>query len=139
MMSVPTVLIIDDHRLIREMWSKALQSSGQVKVLVYSGQQTDAIDIISSQHPDIILLDINMTPLSGYEMMPLIKESAPASKVIALTMHANQTHAVKMMEAGASGYVTKNAELAEVLLAIQETYHGRQYIDPALRDHIKVA
>ena len=128
-MEKPTVLIIDDHQLIRDMWTHVLEDSGQVAVLKYSGRFSQTLEMIQEKKPTVILLDVCMTPLSGFELMPIIKQHSPGSHVIGFSNHANPAYAREMIQLGASGYVTKSADVEEVLAALQEVQAGKQYLN----------
>lgn len=136
-MEKPTVLIIDDHQLIRDMWTRVLEDSGQVQVLKYSGRLTQTMSIIEEMKPNIILLDVHMTPLSGFELMPIIRQNSPDSRVIGFSVHTNAKYAQQMLQLGASGYVTKGAEVSEVLDAISEVAKGNIYLNSEIRETIE--
>jgi len=132
-MEKPTVLIIDDHQLIRDMWTRVLEDSGEVLVLKYSGRLTQTLEIIQEVKPTVILLDVHMTPLSGFELMPIIKQNSPTSKVLGFSVHTNAKYAQEMLRLGANGYITKNAEVAEVLTAISEASLGNIYLNSEIK------
>jgi two-component system invasion response regulator UvrY len=138
-MEKPTVLIIDDHQLIRDMWTRVLENSGQVTVLKIPGRltQTLALEIIREKKPNVVLLDVYMTPLTGFELMPIIKQHSPQSHVIGFSVHANAAYAKQLLELGASGYVTKSAEVTEVLTAIEEVVKGNIFLNNEIRTMIK--
>ena len=138
-MDKPTVLIIDDHQLIRDMWTRVLEDSGQVLVLKISGRltQTLALEMIHEKKPAVVLLDVYMTPLTGFELMPIIKQASPGSHVIGFSVHANAAYAKQLLQLGASGYVTKNAEVSEVLTAINEVVKGNIFLTDEIRNMIK--
>lgn len=138
-MEKPTVLIIDDHQLIRDMWTKVLQTSGQVQVLTYTGRLTQqlALEIIQEKKPTVVLLDVYMTPLTGFELLPIIKQHSPDSCVIGFSVHANAAYAKQLLQLGASGYVTKSADVNEVLTAISEVVKGNIFLNSEIRSMIK--
>lgn len=138
-MEKPTVLIIDDHQLIRDMWTRVLEDSGRVQVLKIQGRltQTLALEIIKEKKPTIVLLDVYMTPLTGFELMPIIKQHSPDSHVIGFSVHANAAYAKQLLGLGASGYVTKSAEVSEVLTAIEEVMSGKIFLNSEIRSMIK--
>ena len=136
-MEKPTVLIIDDHQLIREMWTRVLEDSGLVTVLKYSGRLTQTLDIIQEQKPTIVLLDVYMKPMTGFELMPIIKQHSPSSHVIGFSVHANAAYAHQLLQLGASGYVTKSSEVHEVLTAISEVVKGNIYLNSEIASMIK--
>jgi DNA-binding NarL/FixJ family response regulator len=129
-----TVLLVDDHRLMMEAWAIVLGQHKQFKVV---GQATDpeqALKITEAQLPDIILTDINMSPMDGFALTEKILECAPASKVIGVSMHNIPLYAKKMLRMGGRGYVTKNSSKDELVTAIQEVYDGSIFICKEIKD-----
>lgn len=123
-----TVLIVDDHTLIRETWSFLLGRNDNFEVIAEVGDGQKAIDIARDKRPHIILLDINMTPLNGFDVLKMVRKQSPGSKVIAVSMHSQPAYAKKMLRMGAKGYVTKNSPRQEMLDAIMEVNQGSVYI-----------
>lgn len=123
-----TVLIVDDHTLIRETWSFLLGRNENFEVIAEVGDGQKAIDIARDKRPNIVLLDINMTPLNGFEVLKMVRKQSPGSKVIAVSMHSQPAYAKKMLRMGAKGYVTKNSPRQEMLDAIMEVNNGNTYI-----------
>lgn len=123
-----TVLIVDDHTLIRETWSFLLGRNENFEVIAEVGDGQKAIDIARDKRPNIVLLDINMTPLNGFDVLKMIRKQSPGSKVIAVSMHSQPAYAKKMLRMGAKGYVTKNSPRQEMLDAIMEVNNGNTYI-----------
>lgn len=123
-----TVLIVDDHTLIRETWSFLLGRNENFDVIAEVGDGQKAIDIARDKRPNIVLLDINMTPLNGFDVLKMIRKQSPGSKVIAVSMHSQPAYAKKMLRMGAKGYVTKNSPRQEMLDAIMDVNNGNTYI-----------
>ena len=92
------------------------------------GDGQKAIDIARDKRPQIVLLDINMAPLNGFDVLKMIRKLSPGSKVIAVSMHSQPAYAKKMLRLGAKGYVTKNSPKQEMLDAIAEVNKGNIYI-----------
>jgi len=127
-MSKITVMIVDDHTLIRETWSFLLGRNENFEVIAELGDGQKAIDIARDKRPQIVLLDINMAPLNGFDVLKMIRKLSPGSKVIAVSMHSQPAYAKKMLRLGAKGYVTKNSPKQEMLDAITEVNKGNIYI-----------
>ncbi len=123
-----SVMIVDDHTLIRETWSFLLGRNENFEVIAEVGDGQKAIDTARDKRPNIILLDINMAPLNGFDVLKMVRKQSPASKVIAVSMHSQPAYAKKMLRMGAKGYVTKNSPRQEMLDAIMEVYNGSTYI-----------
>ena len=123
-----TVLSVDAHTLIRETWSFLLGRNENFEVIAEVGDGQKAIDIARDKRPNIVLLDINMTPLNGFDVLKMIRKQSPGSKVIAVSMHSQPAYAKKMLRMGAKGYITKNSPRQEMLDAIMDVYNGNTYI-----------
>jgi two-component system invasion response regulator UvrY len=127
-MSKITILIADDHTLIRETWSFILNSDPKFQVVAECGTGEEAVEKASELHPDIVIMDINMPGINGIEATEQIKKISPESKIIGVSLHTQPTYARKMMQKGAMGYVTKNSSREEMFKAIEEVYGGKKYI-----------
>jgi len=123
-----TILIVDDHKLIRDTWSFILNSDPRFQVIAETDSGKDAIDLAEKNHPDIILMDINMSPMNGFEATKEIRKISPVSKVIGVSMHSQPAYAKKMLQVGAVGYITKNSSKEEMIGAISEVASGNKYI-----------
>jgi len=133
-MNKQTVLIIDDHTLIRETWARLLELESQLDVIGNTGDSEQAIGIARDRRPDIVLLDINMSPTNGFDILKMIRRYSPVSKVIAVSMHSQPAYAKKMIRGGAKGYVTKNSTSNELLEAINEVGAGGTYLCREVKD-----
>lgn len=123
-----TIMVVDDHTLIRETWAFLLGKNDDFEVVAESGDGEEAIVIAKETKPDVILLDINMSPLNGFDVLKLLRKFSPGSKVIAVSMHSQPTYAKKMLRMGARGYVTKNSPRQEMMDAVMEVNNGNVYV-----------
>ncbi|MBO9563159.1 MAG: response regulator transcription factor [Niastella sp.] len=137
-MSRITIMIVDDHTLIRETWSFLLGRNEGFEVIAEVGDGQQAIEIARDKRPNIVLLDINMSPLNGFDILKMIRKLSPGSKVIAVSMHSQPSYAKKMLRLGARGYITKNSPRQEMLDAIKEVYDGQIYICQEVKNIISV-
>ena len=94
-MSKITIMIVDDHTLIRETWSYLLGRNEDLEVIAELGDGQRAIEIARDKRPNIVLLDINMSPLNGFDILKMIRKLSPGSKVIAVSMHSQPAYAKK--------------------------------------------
>lgn len=122
------ILIADDHKLIRETWTYILESDPRFHVIAECGDAEEAVNMAKMKHPDIVLMDINMSPYSGLEATQKIRKISPASRIIGVSMHSQPAYAKKMLQMGARGYVTKNSSKEEMIQAILEVHMGNKYI-----------
>ncbi|ULQ56036.1 response regulator transcription factor [Flavihumibacter rivuli] len=135
-MSKLSILIVDDHKLIRETWSFILASDPRFEVIADCGDPDEAIEMASKHHPDIVLMDVNMAPMSGFDATEKIKKVSPESKIIGVSMHSQPAYARKMLQVGARGYVTKNSSREEMVKAILEVEKGNKYICEEIKNII---
>ncbi|MBV4357733.1 response regulator transcription factor [Pinibacter aurantiacus] len=131
-----TILIADDHKLIRETWSYILNSDTRFEVVAECGDALSAVEMAKLKRPNIVLMDINMMPFTGFEATEKIRKLSPASKIIGVSMHSQPAYAKKMLQVGATGYVTKNSSREEMFKAIIEVYKGNKYICDEIKNII---
>lgn len=123
-----SILIADDHKLIRDTWSFILNTDQRFKVVAECCNGEEAIEQAKNKRPQIVLMDINMTPVSGLEATKQIRKVSPGSRIIGVSMHSQPAYAKKMLQIGARGYVTKNSSREEMFKAILEVHSGNRYI-----------
>ena len=131
-----TILIVDDHRLIRDTWKYMLELDERFEVMGDTGDPELAVDLVQELQPSIVLMDINMTPINGFEATERIRKVAPSSKVIGISMYAQPAYAKKMLQLGAKGYVTKNSSREELLKAVLEVNSGNKFICDEIKNNI---
>ena len=131
-----TLIIVDDHKLLREMWGRIFADNKDIEVVGESGEFNDAIELIKIKRPDIVLMDINLPPASGMDAVPLIRKFTPGTKIIAVSTHNQPAYAKKMLQLGAKGYVTKNSSSQEMFKAINEVMTGKIYVCSEIKDII---
>jgi DNA-binding NarL/FixJ family response regulator len=131
-----SILIADDHKLIRETWTYILNRDSRFKVIGSCSNSEEAVKMSEEKHPNVVLMDINMVPFSGIEATRQIREVSPESRVIGVTMHSQPAYAKKMMQFGACGYVTKNSSREEMVTAILEVAKGNKYVCEEMKDLI---
>jgi two-component system invasion response regulator UvrY len=123
-----TILIADDHTLVRETWSFILNTDPRFKVIAESGSGEDAVELAKQLRPNVVIMDINLPGMNGIEATQLIRKYSPGSKILGVSLHTQPTYARKMIQKGAMGYVTKNSSREEMFKAIMEVQNGRKYI-----------
>ena len=123
-----TILIADDHTLVRETWSFILNTDPRFQVIAESGSGEEAIELAQKLRPNIVIMDINLPGMNGIEATQQIRKYAPGTKILGVSLHTQPTYARKMIQKGAMGYVTKNSSKEEMFKAITEIYEGKKYI-----------
>jgi two-component system invasion response regulator UvrY len=122
------IMLVDDHTLIRQSWAFLMSMDNRFEVVAECGDGEEAVESAKKLRPDIVLLDINMSPLNGFEVLKLLRKYAPASKIIGVSMHVEPPYVKKLFRMGAKGYVTKNSTRDEMIEAISEVKKGNVYI-----------
>lgn len=120
--------IVDDHNLMRETWKMALQTHPRIKVIAECASGEEAIHCAETIAPDVMLMDINMSPVNGFEATRQIVLSFPGVKIIGLSINNQPAYARCMLQLGAKGYITKNSPREEMLKAILVVVDGGVYV-----------
>ena len=123
-----SILLVEDHKLIRETWALLLHSDPRFQVVGETDNIDQALKICREKHPMIVMMDINLQPVDGFEATKLIRKYIPATKVIGVSMHSMPAYAQRMLQSGASGYVTKNSSKEELFEALLEVQKGNKYV-----------
>jgi DNA-binding NarL/FixJ family response regulator len=123
-----SILVTDDHTLVREAWVTVLNSDPRFTVIAEASNAEEAIEKVKELRPEIAILDINLPGISGIEAIPLIRKFSPGTKILGVSLHTQPIYARKMMQKGARGYVTKNSSRMEMFKALLEIHEGRSYI-----------
>jgi len=123
-----SILLTDDHVLLRESWACILNADPRFNVIAETGTGEEAAELARDLHPDIVIMDINLPGINGIEAATLIKEYSPVSKIICISIYSQPAYARKMMQCGAMGYVTKASSKEEMINAILEVSNNRKYI-----------
>ncbi|WP_455218159.1 UvrY/SirA/GacA family response regulator transcription factor [Kaarinaea lacus] len=122
------VMVVDDHELVRTGISRILGDAPGISVVAEACSGEEAIPIAKKQTPHVMLMDVSMPGIGGLEATRKLTQSLPDMKVIVLSVHAEEPIPSRMMQAGASGYLTKGCAVEEILTAIKTVYSGERYI-----------
>lgn len=133
------ILIVDDHQIIRNGIKLMLRTFPEFNVIAEAENGFEAIEYVeqNAQHIDVILMDISMPKLDGIEATKRIKEKFPELKIIALTMHLEESYIKDMLKSGASGYMLKESDKNTVAKAINLVAQGGNYIDKEAESFLK--
>jgi DNA-binding NarL/FixJ family response regulator len=130
------ILLADDHTLVRAGISSLIQSLPGVQVVAEAGDGREALSLIEMHQPDVALLDIAMPGLNGLEVAAQVANNFPFVRVLILSMHATEEYVLRALRAGAAGYLLKDADTAELELAIKAVTSGETYLSPAVSKHV---
>ena len=126
------VLIVDDHAVVRSGLKLVLEADDGIEPVGEAGTARDAIFEARSLKPDVILLDVVMPDQSGLDIIPTLLHENPDTKILVLSMQDDPRYVREAFDAGASGYVLKEAADSEVVAAVREVAGGGRYVDPEL-------
>ncbi len=118
------VILADDHALVREGTAELLQRAGTIDVVGQAADGHETLRLVEALHPDVLLVDLAMPGLDGLEVTRRTRTLSPGTAVLALTAHDEEPYVLAMLEAGASGYLSKAARGREVVEAVRATAAG---------------
>jgi DNA-binding NarL/FixJ family response regulator len=126
------VLLAEDHTLVRAGIRALLESLDGVEVVAEAADGREALRLAKVHHPDILLMDITMKEMNGLEAAARLAKERLATRVIILSMHADQVYVRQALQAGAAGYLLKGADVAELELALKAVMRGDTYLSPSV-------
>lgn len=127
-----SVLIADDHSIVRQGLKQILELEKDITVIAQASNGGEAIKLAKECKPDVILMDINMPGINGLQAINELKQENTTSRIIVLTIHEDREYLFKTLQMGAEGYVLKDAETSVLISAIRSVYNGQSYIQPNL-------
>jgi DNA-binding NarL/FixJ family response regulator len=126
------VFVADDHGVLRAGLRLLIDAQPDMRVVGEAGDGPSTLQQVTDLQPDLILLNLTMPGLGGLEILPLLRQRAPASRILILTMHDNEGYLRQALQGGAAGYVLKGAVDSELLNAIRAVARGETYIHSAI-------
>lgn len=130
------VILADDHRLVRAGIRSLLEEMADVEVMAEAGNGKELLDLVGVHHPDLVLTDIAMPDMNGLEAAAAISAEYPYTKVIILSMYASEEYVWRAFEAGAGGYLLKDAAPVELELSIRTVMNGSKYMSPVVSEQV---
>jgi two-component system, NarL family, response regulator NreC len=126
------VLVVDDHAVVRSGLRRILDVEADIETVGEAANAERAIFEAMDHKPDVVLMDVTMPGQSGVEALPAMLQSVPETRVLILSMHDDPGYVRAAFEAGASGYVLKEAADSEVVAAVRAVAAGQRYVHPVL-------
>jgi two-component system response regulator NreC len=120
-------LLVDDHELFRQGIRRLLESESDIEVVGEASDSVNAVAQARDLQPDVALFDIGMAGLSSFEAVRHIRKDMPKTRIVFLTMHNHEEYLIQALEAGAVGYVLKDAAVSQLLTAVRNVYRGGRY------------
>jgi DNA-binding NarL/FixJ family response regulator len=130
------VIIVDDHLIVREGLKQIISDTSDIRVVGEASNGQEALNKIRINDYDVMLLDISMPGRSGLEILKEIKNGSPNLSILILTMHPEEQYAMRVLKAGASGYLTKESAPDELIEAIRKVSGGGKYISSTLAEKL---
>lgn len=127
-----SVMIVDDHELIREGIKQIIELEEDIDVIAQTGDGAEAVVLAMKYNPDIVLLDINMPGMNGIDVLKRLKDLGATTRVIMLTIHNDREYLLETMKIGADGYVLKDSDAEGLVKAIRDVKAGKTYIQPSI-------
>lgn len=135
-MNEKTVLLADDHTLVRAGMRALVEGFGGFRVVAETGDGRDAVRLARQLQPDVALIDIGMPGLNGLDAAALIAKEVPSTLILILSMHTAENYVLEAMRAGAVGYVVKDAAVDELERAMRAVLRGERWLSPTVSRHL---
>jgi DNA-binding NarL/FixJ family response regulator len=132
------IFITDDHSLIREGLKKIINDEKDISIIGEAGNAKDTMSFVLSKNIDILILDLNLPDKNGLDLLKELKSLKPELKILILSMHPEDRFAMRVLRAGASGYITKESVGEELVRAIRKVYNGGKYVSESLAEMLAI-
>jgi two-component system response regulator NreC len=129
-----TLVLAEDHHIVRQGIRSLLEAEADFKVIGEVSDGLEAVRMVESLHPDILVLDLMMGGLNGLEVARQVSKQSPKTAIIILSMYNNEAYVLEALRAGAKGYVLKDSTAAELVKAVREAVIGRHYLSASLSE-----
>jgi two-component system response regulator NreC len=124
------ILICDDHTLFVEGIKAMLRGEHSLNIVGEARDGRRAVALVKELKPDVVLMDVSMPDMNGFDATRRVRDFDPEVKVLMLTMHDEEELVARCLEAGAAGYIMKDAPASQLLYAIETVYRGERYLSP---------
>jgi two-component system response regulator NreC len=129
-----SIMLADDHPVVRRGMQTLLEAEPDFSVIGETGDGLDTVREVERLQPDVLVLDLMMPGLSGLEVLRIIRQRSPRTRVVVLSMHNNNAFVVTALKEGATGYVLKGSEEQNLVHAVRETVAGRRFLSPPVTE-----
>lgn len=128
------ILLADDHEIFRQALSLLLSSQPDFKVVGLAVDGGQALNLVEALRPDVAVLDLLMPGMSGVEITHQVSKRFPGTRVVILSMYADESYVVSALQNGASGYVLKESSTADLVRAVRSAAAGQRFLSPSLAE-----
>jgi len=133
------IMLADDHKLFRAGISALVQTLRGIEIVAEAADGREALRLVAAHRPDVVLMDVMMPNLNGLDAAARIARAFPRTRVVIVSMNADEDSVLKSLRAGAAGYVVKTADPAELELAIRAAARGERFLSSAVSQHVVAA
>ncbi len=133
-----SVMLVDDHAVVRMGFKLLLQGSDDIEVLGEAHSGEDALKQLQTVAPDVLIMDISMPGMGGLEAIGRVLAKNPQQRILVLSAHEDIMHARRVLKAGASGYVTKRSAADVLMQAVRAVHRGQVYLEPEIAQAMAV-
>lgn len=130
------IAIIDDHQLFREGIKRILEFEGDFEVVAEGSGGSEALSIVETHRPDLVLMDINMPDINGVEATKQLIEAYPDTKVVVLSIHDDENYVMRALQTGATGYLLKEMDADTLIEAVRVVAEGGSYLHPKVTHNL---
>jgi two-component system, NarL family, response regulator NreC len=132
--SITTIVLADDHPIVRQGLRALLESQPGYSIIGEAEDGLSAVKLVEDLKPDILIVDVMMPGLNGLEVVKRVRERLPLTKIVVLSMHANEPYVLEALRSGATAYVLKATSTSNLLEAVKAAANGQWYLSPPLSD-----
>jgi len=130
------IVLVEDHTILREGLRSLLHEHDNLEVIGEAADGRAGLRLALSKKPDLVLMDLSMPKMNGFEAIREIKKAEPAIKIIALTVHNTEEYILMTLQAGADGYVLKDTTHDELIMAVRQVLSGKRFLSPSVSGKI---
>jgi two-component system, NarL family, invasion response regulator UvrY len=130
------ILIVDDHAIFRQGLRRIVEDTPDIAIVGEAETAQEALDLSRKEYCDVMVLDLTLPDRSGLDVLKELKQEQPRLPILVLTMHSEDQFAVRVLKAGAAGYLNKRGAPEELIDAIKKVYRGGKYVSPHLAEKL---
>src|SRR5438046_2546546 len=127
-----SIVLADDHPLVRQGLRGALEAEPAFAIVAETGDGLETVRLVEHLQPDVLVLDLMMPGLTGLDILPIVRQRSPRTRIVVLSMYANEDFVLQALKNGAIAYVLKGCDPAHAVEAVRRAAAGRRYLSPGI-------
>jgi len=131
-----TIIIAEDYTILREGLRALISADSDFEVVAEAGDGQEAIKLVEKLKPDLVLMDLSMPRMDGMDAIREIRKRVPGTKIVVLTIHETEEYILAAFNAGANGYVLKDATYDELIMGARNVLGGKRYLSPGISEKV---